>query len=316
MPDVDAVVAEFLPIVKERRNREALHLGMRRLAHREGFEDVIEHMKATERLGERKVISGIDIGPKTLQNIRRVSRSQRLPTGVPELDQELGGGVRTETISIVMGDSGDGKSMFLTHVAGSAVVRGVNTLVATLELDDVQWTHRLLANLTGVPIDAIEDRSMERECEERLAELELGRCRVEQFTAGATKVDDIEGAFTKDGFDANAADDPGDAILPLPVTQQTPSRRLGGRASRLGVVGLPGSPPPEVGRQGRPRRCGGQPAQDQGERRLDRDERERRRLRDRVRHRQAPGREAGREDLAPDRAGVRSRLPYHHRGRR
>jgi hypothetical protein len=191
VPDVDMVVAEFLPIVKERRNREALHLGMKRLARREGFEDVIEHMKATERLGVRKVVSGIDIGPDTLKTIQRVSRTNRLPTGVPELDQELGGGVRSETISIVMGDSGDGKSMFLTHVAGSAVVRGVNTLVATLELDDVQWTHRLLANLTGVPIDAIEDRSMEAECEERLAELQLGRCRVEQFTAGATKVDDI-----------------------------------------------------------------------------------------------------------------------------
>jgi replicative DNA helicase len=190
-PDVDSVVAEFLPIVKERRNREALHLGMKRLARREDFSDVIDHMRETENLGDAKIVSGIDIGPETLDHMKRIHRTSRLPTGIPELDVELGGGPRSDTIAIVMGDSGDGKSMFLTHVAGSAIIRGVNTLVATLELDDEQWSTRLLANLTGIPIDAIEDRSMADECAERLRGLKLGRCRVEQFTAGVTKVDDI-----------------------------------------------------------------------------------------------------------------------------
>jgi len=359
-PDPDGVGDELIPVIKERRNREAVRLAMRRVGSREGdLEDVIEHLQATVRLGASQIVAGTQLGPKALDAIRRLRRTDKLPTGISELDCELSGGPPVGTLSVVMGGAGDGKchaagqeilmadgsvklvedvrvwdrlmapegkvrnvlatsrgegemyevrplrgepwrvnadhiltlvgtgrpgvaryggrvvdvsvrdylswpvrrrrdfklwrapvdeipvrvrrkevrprrqrknvlltgfdvvptgirepyfgftldgdgryllgdftvthnSMFLCHVTGSALLSGRNVLVATLELNEEQWLTRLIANLTGVPIDGIADGSMESEALMRLESLPpRGSCFVGQFAPEVTTVSDL-----------------------------------------------------------------------------------------------------------------------------
>ncbi|NIS13343.1 MAG: hypothetical protein GWN97_15890, partial [Thermoplasmata archaeon] len=164
-PGEDDIVSEFLPVVKERRNKQALYLGTKLLANRQDFQPVIDQLVTTERLGEIKRRSGIDVSPATPRLLGMAQNVERLPTWIGELDGLLGGGMQRSMLGTVVGDTGDGKSIFLTHVAGQAVSHGVNTLVATLELSDALWTRRLLANMTGIPIDSLADGSMLGECE-------------------------------------------------------------------------------------------------------------------------------------------------------
>lgn len=191
-PPVDGVVAELVPVLRERRNREAVRLAMKRAATRDDMAEVIQHLQATTRLGVAEATEGIRLGPEALAKVRDLRQTDRLPLGIAELDAELGGGPLVRTLTTFMGGSGDGKSMALAHATGSALLAGHNVLVATLELADTQWICRLMANLTGVPIDGIADGSLEGECAARLAELPgLGQCEVGQWTPGATQVSDL-----------------------------------------------------------------------------------------------------------------------------
>jgi len=190
-PPADGVVRELVPILKERRNREATRLMMKRVAARDDLGDVIEHLQATSRLGESQGVVGVELGPDALATIRNLRSTERLRTGITELDSELGGGPPSRSLSVAMGGSGDGKSMLLCHMAGSALMSGMNVLVATLELNDGQWLSRLIANLTGIPIDTVVEGSMERDCAARLNDLPLGHCEVGHWAPEVTRVADL-----------------------------------------------------------------------------------------------------------------------------
>jgi hypothetical protein len=190
-PPVDGVVHELVPVLQERRNREAVRMAMKRVATRDDLTDVIEHLQATSRLGTTQAVTGVELGPDALAVVRNLRQTDRLRTGILELDTELGGGPPISSLSVAMGGSGDGKSMLLCHMAGSALMGGFNVLVATLELNDGQWLARLMANLTGIPIDTIIEGSMERDCAHRLGDLPLGRCEVGHWAPEVTRVADL-----------------------------------------------------------------------------------------------------------------------------
>lgn len=192
VPDADAVVDELLPVIRERRNREAVRLAMKKVATRDDLTEVIAHLQATARLGATQVVAGTKFGPEALAAIRRLRKTEKLSTGIVELDTELAGGPPLGTLSVVMGGAGDGKSMFLCHVSASALLGSRNVAVATLELNEEQWLSRLTANVTGIPIDGIADGTMDREVEHRLGDLPpLGNCVVGQFAPEATTVEEL-----------------------------------------------------------------------------------------------------------------------------
>ena len=83
-------------------------------------------------------------------------------------------------------------SMMLSHIAADALFEGMSVLYATLELPEAEVLARLKANLTGLPINAILDGSMEQ-AKSRIAELEtrLGIGYVQEFTPHMTTVADL-----------------------------------------------------------------------------------------------------------------------------
>ena len=67
------------------------------------------------------------------------------------------GGLPNKTLNIALAGTGVGKSLFMCHVAGSALLQGKNVLYITLEMAEEKIAERIDANLLNVPIQDILD---------------------------------------------------------------------------------------------------------------------------------------------------------------
>lgn len=117
-PDVDVVVNELVPVIRERKNRESIRDAMKIVATRGDLEPVIRNLQKTSRLGVSQRTVGTKLGLDALAAIRDLRRTDRLSTGITELDSELGGGPLRGTASVVMGGAGDGKC----HAKGQGIL--------------------------------------------------------------------------------------------------------------------------------------------------------------------------------------------------
>lgn len=87
---------------------------------------------------------------------RRGSREKRrVTTGMDPLDDLTGGGVPPNSLSMIMGSSGHGKSALLMQLALSASQAGYKVGFITLELSQDQVMDRMDSNISGVPLDAL-----------------------------------------------------------------------------------------------------------------------------------------------------------------
>ena len=71
-------------------------------------------------------------------------------------------GVPNKTLNIALAGTGVGKSLFMCHVASSALVQGFNVLYITMEMAEERIAERIDANLLDVPIDQLDKISKDR----------------------------------------------------------------------------------------------------------------------------------------------------------
>ena len=69
------------------------------------------------------------------------------------------GGIPNKTLNIALAGTGVGKSLFMCHVAASALTQGRNVLYITLEMAEERIAERIDANLLNIPIDQLENLS-------------------------------------------------------------------------------------------------------------------------------------------------------------
>jgi len=67
------------------------------------------------------------------------------------------GGLPNKTLNIALAGTGVGKSLFMCHVASSALLQGKNVLYITLEMAEERIAERIDANLLNVPIQQLVD---------------------------------------------------------------------------------------------------------------------------------------------------------------
>ena len=67
------------------------------------------------------------------------------------------GGLPNKTLNIALAGTGVGKSLFMCHVASSALLQGKNVLYITLEMAEEKIAERIDANLLNIPIQDITD---------------------------------------------------------------------------------------------------------------------------------------------------------------
>lgn len=192
IPDEQAVLSELVPVLKRRMQMQAARMAFEDYNQHGNFERVTEMIDAASRLGKADEFSaGISLDDAGFDAIKLAQTTARLPTGIKPLDTALGGGLLRGSLGIVMGPAGRGKSIFLSHVAANTLRLRKTVLLATLELGEHIQLARIMANLTGVPTEAILDGTMYDDAKRKLSALKLGHLVIKYFEPLITTVDDI-----------------------------------------------------------------------------------------------------------------------------
>lgn len=97
------------------------------------------------------------------------------------------GGIPNKTLNIALAGTGVGKSLFMCHVASSALVDGKNVLYITMEMAEERIAERIDANLLNVPIDQLPNlsREMFRTKVEDIARKTTGKLIVKEYPTGS-----------------------------------------------------------------------------------------------------------------------------------
>ena len=185
----EAAVTEVTPILKHRVRATIVEKAMSEYSARGDFSNVVDLVDYQHRLGVQDVSLGTRVGPAAFATIDSFRHLDRLPTGIMELDAALSNGMPRGQLGMFIGGPGDGKSMQLSHIAGTSWRAGLSVGYATLELPEHIVLARLMANVTGLPIDPILDG--DKAAERLIERMELGQCVLKSFTPQATTPDDI-----------------------------------------------------------------------------------------------------------------------------
>jgi len=78
-----------------------------------------------------------------------------IPTGFLKYDEAIGGGLRRKCVDLVAARPKVGKSVFADNVALNVANKGVPVLMLDTEMSKEDHLNRILANLSGVPINEI-----------------------------------------------------------------------------------------------------------------------------------------------------------------
>lgn len=192
IPD-DALQQELVPILQKRMKHQAAMEMFQRVGKGGDTSQVVSMLTKADAIGMNDASLGIKLGKASFEQVRVMRGLTRLETGIQDLDYEIRG-LPLGQLGFFIGGPGDGKSMALIHVAGAALRVGKLVAYATLELDEAIVLTRLVANLTGISIDAVAgpaEEKAERMVEEAQAKGLIGHFVVKYFTPQATTVDDI-----------------------------------------------------------------------------------------------------------------------------
>jgi len=80
-----------------------------------------------------------------------------IPFDLEYLNKITKGGLPNKTLNIALAGTGVGKSLFMCHVASSALLQGKNVLYITMEMAEEKIAERIDANLLNIPIQDIID---------------------------------------------------------------------------------------------------------------------------------------------------------------
>jgi hypothetical protein len=127
---------------------------------------------------------------------RKEASVERFPIGVADLDKLLKGGLGRGELGCLLAAEKDGKSMGLTHIGASNVLLGKTVVHISAELARRDNENRFASNLTGIPLDDIEEGGpgIARLVETRLEEIMQacgGHMAFKRFPPGVATVADI-----------------------------------------------------------------------------------------------------------------------------
>lgn len=183
---------EVVPILKRKAQAEIVSEMALAFGSRGDLSALATKLQRAESIGLVDRSIGDELTADTIASLP-ANQSEVCPTGVEELDLVIDGGMARQCVGIILAPTSGGKSMFLCHVACTALRRRLNVAVATLELAMERWRARVLANLTGVPSNAIinglaSELAMEKF---KAKSASLGRFFPKRFPADVTTLEDV-----------------------------------------------------------------------------------------------------------------------------
>jgi len=113
-------------------------------------------------------------------------QEERIPFDLDYFNSITKGGLPNKTLNIALAGTGVGKSLFMCHVAASALSQGRNALYITMEMAEERIAERIDANLLNVPIDQLENlsRDMFTDKVSQIAAKTSGKLIIKEYPTG------------------------------------------------------------------------------------------------------------------------------------
>ena len=127
------------------------------------------------------------------------TEEDRIPFDLEYFNKITKGGVPRKTLNIALAGTGVGKSLFMCHVAASALVEGKNVLYITMEMAEERIAERIDANLLNVPIDQLENMSKDQFTTKvaDLARKTTGKLIVKEYPTGSAHTGHFRGLLNE-----------------------------------------------------------------------------------------------------------------------
>jgi len=114
----------------------------------------------------------------------------RLPFDLDFFNKITKGGLPNKTLNIILAGTGVGKSLFMCHMAGSALTQGKNVLYITMEMAEERIAERIDANLMNIPIDQLEQlpKAVYDQKIQKIGQKNIGKLIIKEYPTGAAHV--------------------------------------------------------------------------------------------------------------------------------
>jgi archaellum biogenesis ATPase FlaH len=123
----------------------------------------------------------------------------KIPFDLDMFNKITNGGVPNKTLNVILAGTGVGKSLFMCHVASSALVDGKNVLYITMEMAEERIAERIDANLLNIPVDQLESmpKTLFTEKVEQLSKKTTGRLIIKEYPTGSAHAGHFRGLLNE-----------------------------------------------------------------------------------------------------------------------
>ncbi len=194
--DLEALVAVVKPIIQHALHKDAVEAAISDFGKGVPVEKAAHEFSKIAAVGERSVSLGHE-GLGLAADILEAANStliDPIPTGILELDNILHGGLEKHALGLILGGSGDGKSLMLSSILSESVYGSMDCAYITLEMGEAAVRQRIYANLLDMTPSQMKDDPQEAEMRYQMLMKRpngLGRWVVNYMSPRATTAGDI-----------------------------------------------------------------------------------------------------------------------------
>lgn len=154
---------------------------------------IIENLRSAITTGLQKDI-GIDYFEDPTARLEATLQTQaRISTGIPEIDELIGGGLARQELITFLANSGGGKSMNMLNLAHNLLKQGLNGVYITLEMAEGVVTKRLDSMVSHVSqADLLKNMQKVASAIEKAGNKGYGRFFVKRFPENRTNIHTIQ----------------------------------------------------------------------------------------------------------------------------
>lgn len=139
------------------------------------LDDVIARLRAyLDRAGAQSAsgdtVSGLDAIVDFSAWLESKELDTAIPTSLPRLDLQLGGGLKAGRFYVIGARPGVGKSALMGNMAVHAICKGCKVLYVSLEMDAREIVTRMIASVSGVSIGKMEGKMLSDDESVRIVE--------------------------------------------------------------------------------------------------------------------------------------------------
>lgn len=183
---------EIEKFCRDKAVEEAIYSGPE-LLKKGDMGQIIENLKSAISVGLQKDI-GLDYFEDPTARLEATLQNQaRISTGIPEIDELIGGGLARQELITFLANSGGGKSMNMLNLAHNLLKQGLNGIYITLEMAEGVVTKRMDSMVSHIgQANLLKEMHKVAAAIEKAGSKGYGRFFVKRFPENRTNINHIQ----------------------------------------------------------------------------------------------------------------------------